>query len=244
MDEPMNKISENSARLLVVDDEEDICEILKFNLENAGYAVDTASSAEEALSMLDGGGYSLVLLDVMMGGMSGLRMAEVVRKERGMDVPIIFLTARTSENDILTGFSAGGDDYICKPFSVQEVLARVGAVLRRSSKKSSGVSSGSETLNFGSISVDLKSKTVYVDGSPVTLSKKEFEIFSLLVSSPGQVFSREAIIDLLWKDAPYVIDRTIDVHIARIRSKLGAHKGCIINRSGFGYSFIPSAPAM
>lgn len=243
MDESMNKISEPAARILVVDDEEDICEILKFNLENAGYAVDTASSAEAALSMLDGR-HSLVLLDVMMGGMSGLKMAEVVRKERGMDVPIIFLTARTSENDILTGFSAGGDDYICKPFSVQEVLARVGAVLRRSSKKSSGASSGGETLNFGSISVDLKSKTVYADGSPVTLSKKEFEIFSLLVSSPGQVFSRESMIDLLWKDAPYVIDRTIDVHIARIRSKLGAHKGCIINRSGFGYSFIPSGPEM
>ena len=243
MDESMNKISEPAARILVVDDEEDICEILKFNLENAGYAVDTASSAEEALSMLDGR-HSLVLLDVMMGGMSGLKMAEVVRKERGMDVPIIFLTARTSENDILTGFSAGGDDYICKPFSVQEVLARVGAVLRRSSKKSSGASSGGETLNFGSISVDLKSKTVYADGSPVTLSKKEFEIFSLLVSSPGQVFSRESMIDLLWKDAPYVIDRTIDVHIARIRSKLGPHKGCIINRSGFGYSFIPSVPEM
>lgn len=243
MDESMNKISEPAARILVVDDEEDICEILKFNLENAGYAVDTASSSEEALSMLDGR-HSLVLLDIMMGGMSGLKMAEVVRKERGMDVPIIFLTARTSENDILTGFSAGGDDYICKPFSVQEVLARVGAVLRRSSKKSSGASSGGETLNFGSISVDLKSKTVYADGSPVTLSKKEFEIFSLLVSSPGQVFSRESMIDLLWKDAPYVIDRTIDVHIARIRSKLGAHKGCIINRSGFGYSFIPSGPEM
>lgn len=243
MDESMNKKSEPAARILVVDDEEDICEILKFNLENAGYAVDTASSSEEALSMLDGR-HSLVLLDIMMGGMSGLKMAEVVRKERGMDVPIIFLTARTSENDILTGFSAGGDDYICKPFSVQEVLARVGAVLRRSSKKSSGASSGGETLNFGSISVDLKSKTVYADGSPVTLSKKEFEIFSLLVSSPGQVFSRESMIDLLWKDAPYVIDRTIDVHIARIRSKLGAHKGCIINRSGFGYSFIPSGPEM
>ena len=239
----MNKTSEPAARILVVDDEEDICEILKFNLENAGYAVDTASSAEEALSIL-GGEHSLLLLDVMMGGMSGLKMAEVVRKERGLDVPIIFLTARTSENDILTGFSAGGDDYICKPFSVQEVLARVGAVLRRSAKKSSDTINTRDTLEFGSISVDLKSKTVIADGSPVTLSKKEFELFSLLVSSPGQVFSREEIIDILWKDAPYVIDRTIDVHIARIRSKLGPHKGCIVNRSGFGYSFISSVQEM
>lgn len=243
MDESINKTGEPAARILVVDDEEDICEILKFNLENAGYAVDTASSAEEALSIL-GDGHSLLLLDVMMGGMSGLRMAEVVRKERGLDVPIIFLTARTSENDILTGFSAGGDDYICKPFSVQEVLARVGAVLRRSAKKTLGTPDARDTLEFGSISVDLRSKTVFADGSPVTLSKKEFELFSLLTSSPGQVFSREEIIDILWKDAPYVIDRTIDVHIARIRSKLGPHKGCIVNRSGFGYSFIPSGPEM
>lgn len=231
----MDNIVENTpaARLLVVDDEEDICEILKFNLENAGYLVDTASSAEAALSMLCPE-HALILLDIMMGGMSGLKMAEVVRKERDLDVPIIFLTARTSENDVLTGFSAGGDDYICKPFSIQEVLARVRAVLRRSVK----TAEGHDVRDFGGISIDLKSKTVHVDGSPVTFPKKEFELLSLLTSSPGKVFSREEIIDRLWKDAPYVIDRTIDVHIARIRSKLGAHKGCIINRSGFGYSFI------
>lgn len=231
----MDNIVENTpaARLLVVDDEEDICEILKFNLENAGYLVDTASSAEAALSMLCPE-HALILLDIMMGGMSGLKMAEVVRKERDLDIPIIFLTARTSENDVLTGFSAGGDDYICKPFSIQEVLARVRAVLRRSVK----TAEGHDVRDFGGISIDLKSKTVHVDGSPVTFPKKEFELLSLLTSSPGKVFSREEIIDRLWKDAPYVIDRTIDVHIARIRSKLGAHKGCIINRSGFGYSFI------
>lgn len=221
------------TRILVVDDEEDICEILKFNLENAGYKVDTARSAEEALGVL-GPEHGLVLLDVMMAGMSGFRMAEVVRKERHLDVPVIFLTARSSENDLLTGFSAGGDDYISKPFSVQEVLARVRAVLRRSSAP---VHESAEATSGGGLTIDGTSKMVYVCGKPVTLSKKEFELLSLLASQPGKVFSREEIIGSVWKDTPYVLDRTIDVHIARIRSKLGPMKSCITNRSGFGYKY-------
>ncbi len=234
----MNRYMAESAnisghRILVVDDEDDICEILKFNLENAGYSVDTASSAEEALSVLTPG-HGLILLDVMMGGMSGFRMAEIVRKERHMDTPIIFLTARTAENDLLTGFSAGGDDYISKPFSIQEVLARVKAVLRRSAAADGD---GGDLIDAGALRIDRKSKMVYVEGAPVVLSRKEFELLSLLASCPGKIFSREEIIDKLWKDAPYVLDRTIDVHIARIRAKLGGMKSCITNRSGFGYSF-------
>lgn len=224
------------ARILVVDDEKDICEILEFNLENAGYVVDTASSAEDALEKLTPE-HRLILLDVMMAGMSGFRMAEVVRKERHLAIPIIFLTARSTENDMLTGFSAGGDDYISKPFSIQEVLARVKAVLRRSSPPSG--EQHTDVLEAGSLQIDPKSKMVYVSDTPVTLSKKEFELISLLAAHPGKVFSREEIIDRLWKDAPYVLDRTIDVHIARIRAKLGPMKSCITNRSGFGYSFHP-----
>lgn len=224
------------ARILVVDDEKDICEILEFNLENAGYVVDTASSAEDALTKLTPE-HRLILLDVMMVGMSGFRMAEVVRKERHLEIPIIFLTARSTENDMLTGFSAGGDDYISKPFSIQEVLARVKAVLKRSSPPSG--EQHADILETGSLQIDTKSKMVYVSGTPVTLSKKEFELISLLAAHPGKVFSREEIIDRLWKDAPYVLDRTIDVHIARIRAKLGPMKSCITNRSGFGYSFHP-----
>lgn len=224
------------ARILVVDDEKDICEILEFNLENAGYVVDTASSAEDALEKLTPE-HRLILLDVMMAGMSGFRMAEVVRKERHLEIPIIFLTARSAENDMLTGFSAGGDDYISKPFSIQEVLARVKAVLRRSSPPSG--EQHTDVLETGSLQIDPKSKMVYVYDTPVTLSKKEFELISLLAAHPGKVFSREEIIDRLWKDAPYVLDRTIDVHIARIRAKLGPMKSCITNRSGFGYSFHP-----
>lgn len=233
MAEDVNSIG---TRILVVDDEEDICEILRFNLENAGYAVDTASSAEEALTKLDSG-YGLILLDVMMGGMSGFRMAEIVRKDRRLDTPVIFLTAKSSENDLLTGFSAGGDDYVCKPFSIQEVLARVRAVLRRSSRP--GASGETEVMDSGNLKIDLKSKLVYVSGTPVTLSKKEFELLSLLAGHPGKIFSREEIISILWRDAPYVLDRTIDVHIARIRAKIGEAKSCITNRSGFGYSFSP-----
>lgn len=224
------------ARILVVDDEKDICEILEFNLENAGYVVDTASSAEDALEKLTPE-HRLILLDVMMAGMSGFRMAEVVRKERHLEIPIIFLTARSTENDMLTGFSAGGDDYISKPFSIQEVLARVKAVLRRSSPPLG--EQHTDDLETGSLQIDPKSKMVYVSDTPVTLSKKEFELISLLAAHPGKVFSREEIIDRLWKDAPYVLDRTIDVHIARIRAKLGPMKSCITNRSGFGYSFHP-----
>lgn len=225
-------------KILVVDDESDICEILQFNLENAGFTVDVASSAEEALKILSPE-HKLILLDVMMGGMSGFKMAEVIRKDRHSAVPIIFLTARSAENDLLTGFSAGGDDYISKPFSIHEVIARVQAVLRRS-EVVPNAEDASDVIESGKIRIDKKAKTVYADGVPVTLSKKEFEVLCLLASHPGKIFSRSDIIDKLWQDAPYVLDRTVDVHIARIRSKLGPLKNYITNRSGFGYRFNPT----
>lgn len=221
-------------RILIVDDEAGIREILQFNLENAGFEVDCASSAEEALEIL-GQQHSLILLDVMMGGMSGFRMAEVLRQERDNQIPIIFLTARSGESDLLTGFSSGGDDYIAKPFSIQEVLVRVKAVLKRSTAVSS--SQTSNIVEAGAIRIDLQTKMVYVNGEPTVFSKKEFEVLSLLASHPGQIYSREDIISELWKDAPYVLDRTVDVHIARIRSKLGECKNYITNRSGYGYIF-------
>ena len=221
-------------RILIVDDEEDIREILLFNLENAGFAVDSAASAEEALEILSPS-HSLILLDVMMRGMSGFRMAEVLRKERKSQIPIIFLTAKNTENDLLTGFSTGGDDYISKPFSVFEVIARVKAVLRRSAAPPEVKKD--DRLVCGDISIDMSRKLVYAGGNEVVLSKKEFEILHLLASNPGKLFSREKIIEELWKDAPYVLDRTVDVHIARIRSKLGEYKNHITNRSGYGYSF-------
>lgn len=217
-------------KLMIVDDEAGIREILQFNLENAGYKVDCASSAEEALEMLSSD-HCLILLDVMMGGMSGLRMAEVLRNEHHNEIPIIFLTARTDPDDLLAGFSAGGDDYIPKPFSIQEVIARVKAVLKRTAS----VSETSDMIHIGEIRIDKERKMVYVNGEPVAFSKKEFEVLLLLASHPGQIFSRENIIDELWKDAPYVLDRTVDVHIARIRSKLGSCKNYLTNRTGYGY---------
>ncbi len=220
------------GKILIVDDEAGIREILQFNLENAGFEVDCAASAEEALEML-GDGHSLILLDVMMSGMSGYRMAEVLRNDLHNEIPIVFLTAKADQDDLLTGFSAGGDDYIPKPFSIQEVIARVRAVLKRAGAKEAP----SNLVKAGEVSIDLEAKLVYVEGEKVVFSKKEFEVLSLLASHPGQIFSRDALISELWKDAPYVLDRTVDVHIARIRSKLGSCKNYITNRTGYGYVF-------
>ncbi|MBR5298821.1 MAG: response regulator transcription factor [Bacteroidales bacterium] len=224
-------------KILVVDDEAGIREIIQFNLENAGFEVDCAASAEEALEKL-GQEHSLILLDVMMSGMSGFQMAEVLRKEKNNQIPIIFLTAKTDQNDLLTGFSAGGDDYIPKPFSINEVIARVRAVLKRTERTAE---SSSDMIEAGAVRIDVSRKLVYVEGESVVFSKKEFEVLTLLASHPGQIYSREDIINELWKDAPYVLDRTVDVHIARIRSKLGNCKNYIVNRTGFGYIFNPVA---
>jgi DNA-binding response OmpR family regulator len=221
-------------KILVVDDETDIREILQFNLENAGYTVETAASAEEALEKL-GPEHGLILLDVMMGGMSGYKMAEHLRKEKGNDIPIIFLTARTGQDDLLTGFNAGGDDYITKPFSIQEVVVRVRAVMKRIPKMEEPLKE--DVVNAGDLKIDLEKKIVFIKGEKVVFSKKEFEVLSLLATHPGQIFSREDLISELWKDAPYVLERTVDVHIARIRSKLGECKNYLTNRSGYGYVF-------
>ncbi len=219
-------------KILVVDDEAGIREILQFNLENAGFKIDTATSAEEALEVL-GDEHALILLDVMMSGMSGYKMVEVLRNEYKNDIPVIFLTAKSEQDDLLTGFSAGGDDYIPKPFSIMEVIARVRAVLKRTEKKEES----RNIIEAGHITIDLNAKLVFVKGEAVTFSKKEFEVLTLLASHPGQIFSRDNIITELWKDAPYVLDRTVDVHIARIRSKLDSCKAYITNRTGYGYVF-------
>ena len=223
-------------RILVVDDEVDIRDILQFNLENAGFNVDSAASAEEALEILSPE-HALILLDVMMHGMSGFQMAQLLRNERKDQTPIIFLTAKDTQEDLLTGFSSGADDYIPKPFSIQEVIARVTAVLRRTAMVQEKPAARQDVLVVGKVEIDQVRKVVKVDGTPVQFSKKEFEILNLLASNLGTIFSREDLINELWKDAPYVLDRTVDVHIARIRSKLGVCKGYLTNRSGYGYTF-------
>lgn len=180
--------------------------------------------------------HALILLDVMMHGMSGFQMAQLLRTERKDHTPIIFLTAKDTQEDLLTGFSSGADDYIPKPFSIQEVIARVTAVLRRTSLAQDKPVQKSNIIRVGKVEIDQGKKSVSIDGVSVQFSKKEFEILNLLATSPGQIFSREDLINELWKDAPYVLDRTVDVHIARIRSKLGICKGYLTNRSGYGYT--------
>lgn len=222
-------------KILVVDDEEDLCEILQFNLESEGYEVDTANSAEEALTK-DLNKYQLIILDVMMGGMSGFKFADLLRKnEKTVAVPIIFITAKDSENDMLTGFNVGADDYISKPFSIREVTVRVKAVLRRA--KSDSNSDKEDVIKYDDLVINVTGKKVYLYNEPVVLTKKEFEMLLLLLSHPGRVFSREEILSMVWSDDVYVLDRTIDVNITRLRKKLGDYGKFIITRLGYGYCF-------
>lgn len=229
-------------RILVVDDEEDLCEILRYNLSNAGYKTDIALSAEDAFAMLKNG-YDLLLLDIMIGGISGIKLAELIRKEYNNDVPIIFITARDSVEDKLKGFEAGADDYIPKPFSIKEVLARVQALLLRSSniKKvelpSQTISGKSTLLKRGDMTINVETKVVEISGQNIKLTKKEFEILSRLAQNPGKIYSRGEILDLVWNNESYVLERTVDVHIARLRKKLGDMGSAIVNRSGYGYCF-------
>lgn len=225
----------NNYRILVVDDEEDLCEILKFNLEIEGYDVDTANSAEEALK-LDLPKYNLLLLDVMMGEISGFKMARMLKKNpETANIPIIFITAKDTENDTITGFNLGADDYISKPFSLREVQARVKAVLRRTSIN--GAEEKPQLLQYQGLSIDIEKKKVCIDAQEVALTKKEFEILLLLMQNKGRVFSREDILSKVWQDEVYVLDRTIDVNITRLRKKIGAYGKYIVTRLGYGYCF-------
>ncbi|MCK9638449.1 MAG: response regulator transcription factor [Prolixibacteraceae bacterium] len=221
-------------RILVVEDEEDINEILKFNLENEGYAVDSCFSAEEALKK-NLSRYDLILLDVMMGKMSGYNLAQKIRKELQLNVSIIFLTARTTENDLLTGFNIGADDYITKPFSIKEVEARVKAVLKRGNKSSSN--EAVTTLQLGDLILDLESKRLYIGKQKIDLSRKEFDILYLLGKSPGKVYSREEILNRIWESDVIVTDRTVDVNMTRLRKKMEDAGAYIRNKPGFGYYF-------
>lgn len=219
--------------ILIVDDEIDIREILQFNLENEGYIIDLADSAEEAAKKLRSD-HQLILLDVMMGGVSGFKFADQLRKT-GNETPIIFLTARDTENDMLTGFSIGGDDYIAKPFSIKEVIARVKSVLKRSEMKH--ISSAEDGLTFGSLKIDMKLKTVTIDGQLIDLTKTEFNILVLLAKNTEKTFSRSEILSKAWDGDGVVLDRTVDVHIARLRKKIGKYGENIVNRTGYGYNF-------
>lgn len=226
-------------RILIVDDEETLCEVLKLNLENEGYDVDIAFSAEQALSY-DLRKYSLILLDIMMGGISGIKMAKMLKSDMvTAHIPIIFCTARDSEDDMVMGLNLGADDYIMKPYTVRNVIARVKSVLRRTStnKPIAAAAEKHNMLQVEGLQLDLEFKRCTVDGEEIKLTRKEFELLAYLISHRGQICSREQILNRVWSNEVVVLDRTIDVNITRLRSKMGAYGSYIVTRSGFGYGF-------
>lgn len=220
-------------RILIVDDEEDLCEILQYNLGNAGYYTEVVHSAEEALDKPIHS-FDLCLLDVMMGPMSGFELAFKIRKELNLVIPIIFLTAKDTESDILAGFHFGADDYIAKPFSINQLLARVNAVLKRSKSDKAKTES---IIRYEEIEIDTIKKKLSIRGKKIDLTKKEYEIINLFIEKRGEVLSRDYLLESIWGNDVVVSERTVDVHIARLRNKLGPYGKNIQNKIGFGYFF-------
>jgi len=222
------------AKILVVDDEESLCEILQFNLETEGFDVNVAYSAEQALKMpLEE--YSLVLLDIMMGAVSGVKMAQIMKQDEKLaGIPIIFITAKDAEDDMVYGLNLGADDYIAKPFAIREVVARVKSVLRRSKKGENNVAT---VLTFGTLAIDTDKKNCTLDGEELKLTKTEMELLVMFLQHKGRIFTREEILKRVWKDEVIVLDRTIDVNITRLRKKIGDYGKYIVTRLGYGYGF-------
>ena len=222
-------MNDTKKKILVVDDEADIRDGLREYLQLKGYTVDAAASADEALA-LGVAGYDLLLLDVMMEGMDGLELASRLKNDASTShVPIIFLTARDTDDDVVAGFSLGAEDYVAKPFSMKVLMARVENVLRRmSGKKSTGVG----------VTCDRMTLSCCVDGNEVKLPRKEFEILAFLLENPGRIFTREELMKQVWPDNVVVVDRSVDVHVTRIRSKISPYGKHIVSRSGYGYGWM------
>ena len=225
-------------KILVVDDEQDICEILQYNLETEGFEVATANSAEEALE-LPLKDFALVLLDVMMSEMSGFQMARRMKENPATaQIPIIFITALEGEDNLVKGLNIGADDYIAKPLSMKEVKARVRAVIRRSAPHSPYNSEPAEArISYEGIVLDLNTKTVTLDGQPLVCTKQEFELLSFFLQHPDRVYSREDLLKHCWPHDVLVLDRTVDVNITRLRKKIGHYGKHIKTRVGYGYCF-------
>ena len=233
-------------RILVVDDEEDLCEILQFNLEQAGYIADVAYSAEEVIEkkLYD---YDLFMLDIMMGEISGFKLAMHLKKtDICANTPIIFLTAKDTETDKLRGFSVGADDYISKPYSINEVMARVKAVLNRTARKNITFTTDSgkavkpdqdEILEFEDLKLNLTQKNLFIKGVEIPLTKREFELLKLFLKCRNMVLSREQLAEEVWKEESFIQGRTIDVNITRLRKKIKPYDKNLITRQGYGYIF-------
>ena len=225
------------SRILIVDDEDDICQILSYSLQTAGYQTLIAHSAEEAIPLVRTSAPDLILLDIMLDGMSGTQMAAYLRNEGLMTMPVIFLTALGGENDVLKGFQLGADDYITKPFRITEVLARVAAVLKRTGGNTEEQTA--DTLTYQGIVINHRDKSLTIDGTPVSITRKELELLSFLLTHQGQMLSRAQLLTAVWHDDAYVLERTVDVHITHLRRKIGAYAEHLQTKSGFGYIWRP-----
>lgn len=226
------------AKILVVDDEDTLCEVLRFNLEVTGYDVDVAQSAEEALTKISQTPYNLIILDVMMGETSGFTLARKLKADKDTkDIPIIFLTAKDSEDDMIAGLNIGADDYIFKPYTIRNIVARVGTVLRRTMPVEEEPEEDKNVIHVGELSINTTSRSVYINGNYIRMPRKEYEILKLFVSTPGRVYTREEILSKIWGDDVIVIPRVVDVNVTRLRKKLGDFGDRIMTRSGYGYGF-------
>lgn len=226
------------AKILVVDDEDTLCEVLRFNLEVTGYDVDVAQSAEEALTKISQTPYNLIILDVMMGETSGFTLARRLKADKDTkDIPIIFLTAKDSEDDMIAGLNIGADDYIFKPYTIRNIVARVGTVLRRTMPVEEEPEEDKNVIRVGELSIDTTSRSVFINGNYIRMPRKEYEILKLFVSTPGRVYTREEILSKIWGDDVVVIPRVVDVNVTRLRKKLGDFGDRIMTRSGYGYGF-------
>jgi two-component system alkaline phosphatase synthesis response regulator PhoP len=228
-----------SRKILVVDDEEDIVQILRYNLQKEGYDVTTALNGPEALALATDQRFDLVLLDVMMPGIDGFEVCRRLRTTPAYaSTPIIFLTARAGEIDQILGLELGADDYIQKPISPRVLMARVKTVLRRSSESvRTETIVMPEVLTVGDLEINRQNYTVRVNGNETFFPKKEFELLAFLASNRGKVFSREALLNRIWGENVYVVDRTVDVHISKIREKLRNESELIETVKGVGYRF-------
>ncbi len=229
---------ERKRRILVVDDEETLCEALRFNLETDGYSVDVAYSAEDALT-LDLTAYDIFLLDIMMGEISGTQLARIIKSNpMTANTPVIFCTAKDTEEDMIKGLDLGADDYIIKPYSLKAVSARIRTVLRRAGDVMHSQKSDSYKVTYQGLTIIPDKKQCIVDSKEVKLPKKEFEILLKMLSRRGHIFSRDELLKEIWPEEVIVLDRVVDVNITRIRQKIGRYGKNIVTRSGYGYGFV------
>ena len=219
--------------ILIVDDEPDIREILRYNLEKAGFNITEAVNGDDALDKVSKD-LDLAILDIMMPGRDGYEVCRKIR-EQGNTVPIVFLTAMDREFDEVRGLEVGGDDYVRKPFSPRMLIARINAILRRCDQ----ISSKGTSISFGDLEINTLTYIAKLEGNELHLPRKEFELLAFFMNQPNIIFSREELLSRIWEEDVFVVDRTIDVHINRIRSKLGIYKNWIETVKGVGYRFRP-----